>query len=107
MSYREQYQRSLADPTAFWADAARAISWIRKPATVLDDSAAPLYRWFTGGTLNTCFNALDRHVAAGRGDQPALIHDSPVTGTRRSYDYAELTELTAKFAGVLRALGVS
>jgi propionyl-CoA synthetase len=107
MSYREQYQRSLADPNGFWAEAATAVNWIRRPATVLDDSAAPLYRWYTGATMNTCFNALDRHVAAGRGDQPALIHDSPVTGTRRSYDYTELTELTAKFAGVLRALGVA
>jgi propionyl-CoA synthetase len=106
MSYREQYQRSLDDPAGFWADAAKAINWIRKPTTILDDSNAPLYRWFTDGTLNTCFNALDRHVAAGRANQLALSYDSPVTGTRRRYDYAELTELTAKFAGVLRALGV-
>ncbi|HJP99982.1 MAG TPA: AMP-binding protein [Jatrophihabitans sp.] len=107
MSYRAQYQRSLADPNGFWAEAASAVNWIRRPTTVLDDGAAPLYRWYPDGTMNTCFNALDRHVAAGRADQPALIYDSPVTGTRRSYDYAELTELTAKFAGVLRALGVT
>ncbi|MEO9238296.1 MAG: AMP-binding protein, partial [Jatrophihabitantaceae bacterium] len=107
MSYRDSYQQSLTDPDAFWAEAAKAITWIRKPQTILDDSAAPLYRWFTGGTLNTCFNALDRHVAAGRGDQAALIYDSPVTGTQRTYSYTELTELTAKFAGVLRALGVA
>ncbi|MGI8666725.1 MAG: propionyl-CoA synthetase [Jatrophihabitans sp.] len=106
MTYREQYQASLSDPDAFWAECARGLSWIRKPRTILDASAAPLYRWFTGATLNTCFNALDRHVAAGRGEQTALIYDSPVTGSQRSYSYVELTELTAKFAGVLRTLGV-
>ncbi len=106
MSYREQYQRSLDDPAGFWADAAKAVNWVRKPTTILDDRNAPLYRWFTDGTLNTCFNALDRHVAAGRANQLALSYDSPVTGSQRRYDYAELTELTAKFAGVLRALGV-
>jgi propionyl-CoA synthetase len=106
MSYAEQYQQSLTDPDAFWLAAAAGISWIHKPSVVLDSSAAPLYRWFPGATLNTCFNALDRQVAAGRGDQTALIYDSPVTDTGRSYTYIELTELTAKFAGVLRALGV-
>jgi len=106
-SYREQYQHSLADPDSFWARAAEAIHWIRKPQTILDDSRPPFYRWFSGATLNTCFNALDRHVAQGNGDRTALIYDSPVTGSRASYSYAELTELTAKFAGVLRALGVA
>jgi propionyl-CoA synthetase len=106
MSYREQYRQSLDDPDTFWAPAAKQVSWIRKPRLILDDSNPPFYRWFTGGTLNTCFNALDRHVAAGRGEQTALICDSVVTNTQRSYTYTELTELTAKFAGVLRALGV-
>ena len=106
MSYRADYQRSIADPASFWADAARGISWIRKPAEILDASSEPFYRWFPGATMNTCFNALDRHVAAGRGETTALIYDSPVTGLKRSYSYVELTELTAKFAGVLRQLGV-
>ncbi|MDQ2836172.1 MAG: propionyl-CoA synthetase [Actinomycetota bacterium] len=106
MSYREQYQQSLTDPESFWAAAAKDVSWIRKPRTILDSTAAPNYRWFAGGTMNTCFNALDRHVANGRGEQTALIYDSPVTGSQRSYTYTELTEVTAKFAGVLRALGV-
>ncbi len=106
MSYREQYRQSLDDPDTFWAAAAKQVSWIRKPRLILDDSNPPFYRWFTGGTLNTCFNALDRHVAAGRGEQVALICDSAMTNTQRSYTYTELTELTAKFAGVLRALGV-
>ncbi|HEU5269075.1 MAG TPA: AMP-binding protein, partial [Jatrophihabitans sp.] len=107
MSYQEQYEHSLADPDSFWAMAAKDVSWIRQPHTVLDRDNPPFYRWFPDGTLNTCFNALDRHVALGRAEQPALIYDSPVTGITASYSYAALTELTAKFAGVLRALGVA
>ena len=106
MSYAADYRLSLTDPDRFWSRAATAITWIHKPAQVLDDTNAPFYRWFPDGTLNTCFNALDRHVVAGRGEQAALIYDSPVTGTRKEYSYTELTELAAKFAGVLRALGV-
>jgi hypothetical protein len=74
--YREAYQRSMRDPAGFWRDAAGAIDWIRAPDRILDDSEAPIYRWFPDGELNTCFNALDRHVEAGRGQQPALIHGS-------------------------------
>ncbi|NBE80226.1 propionyl-CoA synthetase [Micromonospora rubida] len=105
-AYRAAYERSIADPTAFWRDAATDIDWHRPPDRILDDGRAPLYRWFPDGELNTCHNALDRHVAAGRGDQPALIHDSPVTGTTRTYTYAELCDATARFAGALRRLGV-
>ncbi|HST48082.1 AMP-binding protein [Jatrophihabitans sp.] len=106
MSYAQDYRLSLTDPDRFWAQAATAITWIHKPTRVLDDTDPAFARWFSDGTLNTCFNALDRHVVAGRGEQTALIYDSPVTGSRREYSYTELTELTAKFAGVLRALGV-
>src|SRR3569833_1357190 len=81
--YAAAYERSLGDPARFWAEAARDIRWRTPPERVLDDGAAPFYRWFTGGELNTCENALDRHVEQGRGDQLALIYDSPVTGTRR------------------------
>ncbi|MBB6249896.1 propionyl-CoA synthetase [Nitrospirillum iridis] len=104
--YAEVYNRSLADPEGFWGDAARAIDWIHSWDQVLDDSRAPLFRWFSGGQLNTCWNALDRHVAAGRGEQVALIHDSPVTGTVTKYTYRELLDLTARFAGLLAAQGV-
>jgi len=104
--YAEAYQHSLEDPDSFWAAAAKDVSWIHNPALVLDARRAPMYRWFSDGTLNTCYNALDRHVALGRADQTALIYDSPVTGTKQRFSYADLTELTAKFAGVLRALGV-
>jgi propionyl-CoA synthetase len=105
-AYAAAYERSIADPTRFWGLAARDVRWLVPPDRVLDDGAPPFYRWFTGGELNTCDNALDRHVEEGRGEQAALIYDSPVTGTVRSYTYRELTELVARFAGALRELGV-
>jgi propionyl-CoA synthetase len=98
------HARSLEDPDAFWGEAAEAITWRSRPEQVLDRSAAPFYRWYSGGVLNTCENALDRHVAAGHGDRPALIHDSPVTGTVRRYTYAELRDEVARTAGMLAAL---
>ena len=104
--YARAYRRSMEDPQGFWGEAAQAVDWITPPPRVLDDDTPPFYRWFPGGVLNTCYNALDRHVVAGRADQPALIHDSPVTSTVRTYTYAQLLELVARFAGVLRALGV-
>ncbi|MGB3482990.1 MAG: propionyl-CoA synthetase [Mycobacterium sp.] len=106
-SYQEHYRASIEDPVAFWSQAAEAVTWSREPERVLDDSAAPLSRWFAGGELNTSVNALDRHVAGGRGEQAALIYDSPVAGTARTYSYRELLEETAKFAGVLHGLGVT
>ncbi|HEU4346908.1 MAG TPA: propionyl-CoA synthetase [Actinoplanes sp.] len=104
--YQAAYQRSVQDPTGFWRDAAEAIDWDVPPADVLDESAAPIYRWFPDARLNTCYNALDRHVEAGRGDQTALIYDSPVTGTVGAYSYRELRDEVAVFAGALRRLGV-
>jgi len=105
--YEAVYRKSLEDPEGFWAQAAEAIHWTRRWSRVLDDSHPPLYRWFVGGELSTCYNALDRHVEAGRGAQPALIYDSPVTGTIRSYSYRELRDLVARFAGALRNQGVN
>jgi propionyl-CoA synthetase len=104
--FDEVYRRSLEEPVAFWAEAAAAIDWYEPWERVLDDSRAPFYRWFTGGRLNTCFNALDRHVERGRGDQLALIYDSPVTDTKAFFTYRELRDLVATFAGALRAQGV-
>ncbi|MFV1365389.1 propionyl-CoA synthetase [Mycolicibacterium elephantis] len=104
--YRELRDASLRDPASFWAEAARAVTWTREPQQVLDDSSPPFYRWFPDAELNTCANALDRHVEGGRADQPALIYDSPVTGTQRTYTYRELLSATARFAGALRQLGV-
>jgi propionyl-CoA synthetase len=104
--YRELFDASIADPSAFWAEAASAVTWTRAPERILDDSRPPFYRWFPDAELNTCVNAVDRHVADGRGDQPALVYDSPVTGVKRVYTYAQLLDETARFAGALRGLGV-
>ena len=104
--FADVHARSLSDPESFWAEAAAAIHWTKRWERVLDDSNPPSYRWFTGGELNTSYNALDLHVERGRGDQPALIHDSPVTGTQRTYTYGELRDEVARFAGVLAGLGV-
>ena len=105
--YRELFTASINDPETFWAEAAQAVSWLRPPQQVLDDSRPPFYRWFPDATLNTCANALDRHVADGRAEQAALIYDSPVTGVKRTYTYGELLDQTARFAGALRDLGVA
>jgi len=104
--YRDLFDASISDPAAFWADAARAVTWTRAPQQILDESNPPFYRWFPDAEMNTCANALDRHVESGRGDQPALIYDSPVTGSARTYTYRELLDETARFAGALRGLGV-
>ena len=104
--FRELFDRSLRDPEGFWGEAAEAVHWYRKWDRVLDDSEAPFYRWFTGGQLNTCYNALDLHIDLGRGDQPALIHDSAVTGSVQVYTYSELRQRVAVFAGALAELGV-
>jgi propionyl-CoA synthetase len=107
MGYQAVYERSMKDPESFWAEAAELIDWDRPWDKVLDSSNAPFHRWFSGGMLNTCYNAVDRHVTAGRGDQPAIIHDSPVTGTKTVITYAELQDQVARFAGALLALGVT
>src|SRR4051794_29929506 len=100
--YREIFAASIEDPEAFWASAASDVSWTKAPVQILDDSNPPFYRWFPDAELNTCANALDRHVPE-RGSQPALIYDSPVTGTQRTYSYTELLDATARFAGALRS----
>ncbi|MGC1453732.1 MAG: propionyl-CoA synthetase [Nitrospirota bacterium] len=105
--YEELFQRSIKDPEGFWGDAAQAITWEKKWDKVLDDSNKPFYRWFPGALMNTCFNALDRHVLYGRADQVALIYDSPVTNTIRKYTYRELLDLVSRFAGALKDLGVT
>jgi propionyl-CoA synthetase len=104
--FEDVYRRSLEDPEGFWAEAAAAIDWDEPWERVLDDSRAPFYRWFSGGRLNTCHNALDRHVEGGRAEQLALIYDSPVTGTKATFTYRELRDEVARFAGALAAQGV-
>ena len=105
-TYPEVYARWLEDPERFWAEAAEAVDWYRTWDAVLDDSRPPFYRWFRGGLVNTCHNALDRHVEGGRADQAALIYDSPVTSTVRRFTYRQLRDEVARFAGVLARLGV-
>jgi propionyl-CoA synthetase len=104
--YAEIHARSLKDPEGFWGEVAEGIHWDRRWERVLDSTHAPFYRWFTGGRLNTCYNALDRHADGGRATQPALIYDSPMTGAVRSYSFQELRDLTARFAGAMAKLGV-
>jgi propionyl-CoA synthetase len=105
--YDEAYTRSLRDPEGFWAAAAEDLYWERRWDRVLDDSRPPFHRWFTGGVLNTCYNALDLHVDRGRGKQAALIYDSPVTGTVTTMTYAELRDEVARVAGALRRQGIA
>ena len=104
--YDEAFSKSINDPDSFWAEAAGECHWYKKWDKVLDDSHKPFYRWFTGGEINTCYNALDVHIEKGIGDQLALIYDSPVTNTIRKYTYLELRDQVAKFAGALAAHGV-
>ena len=101
------FQQSIEQPEEFWANAAEGIDWIKKWDKVLDASNPPFYRWFSGAELNTCYNAVDRHVEAGRGEQTAIIYDSPVTDTIRKISYSELQTDVAKFAGALKSQGVN
>ncbi len=105
-AFDQVHRLSISDPDQFWGNAAEEIHWYTKPSKVLDTSESPHGKWFVDGELNTCFNAVDRHVEAGRGDDIALIYDSPVTSTVRKFSFSELQDLTAKFAGVLKTKGV-
>jgi propionyl-CoA synthetase len=106
MKYKNLYEMSIKQPGNYWAEAAKEINWIKRWDRVLDDSNKPFYRWFSGGALNTCYNAVDRHVEEGRGDQVAIIHDSPVSGIIRKIKYGELLDSVSRFAGVLKSMGV-
>ncbi|MEM9961945.1 MAG: propionyl-CoA synthetase [Pseudomonadota bacterium] len=106
MGYKELYAAWQADPEGFWMRAAEAVDWVNPPTKALDASKPPFYQWFADGTCNTCWNAVDRHVEAGRGTQPAIIHDSPITGTKHVITYAELRDRVAALAGALRAKGI-
>jgi propionyl-CoA synthetase len=107
VNYAQAFKESLESPETFWGRAAEEITWYRKWDQVLDVSNLPFSRWFVGGLINTCYNALDRHLEGGRGLQPALIYDSPVTDTVRTYTYAELTDRVSRIAGFLTSLGVT
>ena len=106
MSYDEIYAAASADAGAFWLEQSKLIDWITPPKVALSDADRPSYRWFPDGVMNTCYNALDRHVSAGRGEQTALVYDSPVTGAKRSISYREALDECSKIAGGLARLGV-
>ncbi|MBR0813611.1 propionyl-CoA synthetase [Bradyrhizobium diazoefficiens] len=105
--YHEVHARSLADPEGFWAEAAKEIDWIEPPKTIFDPSQGTYGRWFAGGVVNTCYNALDRHVERGRADQVALIHDSPLTGGVTQLTYAELLNEVQALAAIMQDFGVA
>ncbi len=107
MTYKEAFKESLENPEAFWGRAAEEIDWDKKWDTVLDQSNSPFLKWFPGGMLNTCFNAVDRHVLRGRGDQTAIIYDSPVTDTVKKFTYSELQDRVSHIAGFLKSVGVN
>ncbi len=106
MGYAELYEGWKKDPESFWMKAAEAIDWVEKPSKALFDDNAPLYEWFSDAKVNTCWNAVDRHVEAGRGDQVAIIHDSPISGVTRRITYVNLRNRVAQLAGALRSKGV-
>jgi propionyl-CoA synthetase len=106
MAYRDVYEAWKADPEGWWMEQAKAIDWDTAPTRALYETGEDLYEWFVDAKVNTCWNAVDRHVAAGRGDQAAIIHDSPVTGTKRTVTYAELQDNVARLAGALKARGI-
>ena len=104
--YRDIYKSWKNDHLKFWGKQAKAITWGKKPKKILDDSNSPFYKWFPDGTLNTCYNAIDRHVLSGRGEQDAIIYDSPVTNTKKRITYSQLQYQVSQFAGALIKLGV-
>ena len=105
--YHEVHARSLADPEGFWAEAAREIDWIEPAKKIFDPAMGAYGRWFAGGVVNTCYNALDRHVANGRADQVALIHDSPLTNSISKFTYAEMLKEVQTLAAVMADFGVA
>ncbi|NND91782.1 MAG: propionyl-CoA synthetase [Granulosicoccus sp.] len=104
--YQTEHQRSLADPSAYWLERARDVHWFKSPTRGIDTSRSPYNTWFDDGEINACYNALDVHVENGRGEQPALIHDSPVTDSHTTFSYRQLRDQVARFAGVLRSRGI-
>lgn len=105
MSYQHSYAHSISDPAAFWAEQAAHLAWHRKPALTLQDHADGTHSWFADGRLNSCYLALDYQIEQGRGEQLALIYDSPVTGVQQTYTYNQLRDEVARLAGLLRQLG--
>ena len=106
MTYQHSYARSIADPAAFWAEHADGLAWYRKPLQTLGERPDGTHQWFADGSLNSCYLALDHQIEQGRGEQTALIYDSPVTGSQQQFTYVQLRDEVARLAGLLRELGV-
>ena len=106
MGYSEIYKQWQQDPEGFWMDAAQSIDWVKAPSKALNDTNAPLYEWYTDAEVNTCYNAVDRHVDAGKGDQTAIIYDSPITDTKSKISYTELKDKVALLAGAMASKGI-
>ena len=107
MSYQQEYQASIEDPEAFWAEKAKLVPWFKEPKNILSTDEHGIHRWYADGEMNTCYMALDHHVENGRGDQAALIYDSPVTDQKRTFSYSELRDEVARCAGMLQMQGVA
>src|SRR5580765_7049581 len=107
VSYHKLYQYSIDKKEKFWAEQARMLKWFKEPSTILSKDKKGFYHWFADGEINTCYLCLDFHIEQGRGEQTALIYDSPVTKTIKKYSYSELKNLVAKFAGGLQSLGIT
>ena len=107
MGYKEVYIAAQNDPEGFWLDQAKAIDWVKPPQQALFDKGTDLYEWYADAQVNGCYNAVDRHVENGRADQTAIIHDSPITGTKQTITFAELQTRVAALAGALVAQGVT
>ena len=106
-NYKKIYYNWQKDPKTFWKEQSEKIDWERKPTKILDDDNKPFYKWYPDGILNTCFNAIDRHVQNGRGEQDAILYDSPVTNTKKRITYSDLKYQVSKFAGALKKLGIT
>ena len=107
MSYAIEYQASIDSPTIFWGNKAKQVPWFKAPQKILTTDENGMHRWFADGVMNTCYMSLDYHVAQGRGEQVALIYDSPITATKKQFTYTELLEKVARFAGLLQANGLT
>ena len=107
LKFKKIYENSIKNPEKFWQEISEDIFWFNKPTKILNKSNPPFYKWFEDGITNTCYNALDVHIDQGRGDKLALIYDSPITGGKKKFTYKELKEKVSKFAGALKAQGIS
>ena len=106
-NYKKIYDNWQKDPKTFWKEQSENIHWEKNPEKILDDDNKPFYKWYPDGILNTCFNAIDRHVQNGRGEQDAILYDSPVTNTKKRITYSDLKYQVSIFAGALKKLGIS